>query len=211
MILISGDIHAEFRIFYERLEKMNVDLCLQVGDMGDEKKEYVEPPIPIYFIQGNHENWGILFDGKLPKNLYYIDNGGMIEVEGLKVIGFGGNYSSRYYDKKKSEIQGARKRHYVKEEFDRALINATRVEPETVDVLITHEAPSPYTHRGMDCGKEQISDLVQSIKPRVHFFGHHHYYGEYDYFGVKSYGLNYGYKEGILLNPETFEIERVFL
>jgi Icc-related predicted phosphoesterase len=217
MILIAGDIHANYINFFDGINRLHQEItaCLQVGDLGGEDKIYPDFPIPTYFIQGNHENWGLLYDdhlatAELPENLHQIYNGDIAprhEVEDLVVLGFGGNYSSRFFEKTRPEVQGGRRRHFFQEELERALCTARDLGP--VDILLTHEAPSPYMNRGRNCGIGIINQLIREVKPKLHFFGHHHYYGEYEYEGVKSYGLNMGFRSAALLDPKTLEVKVV--
>ena len=95
-------------------------------------------------------------------------------------------------------------------EIQKLMLGADR-EFKGVDILLTHEAPSPYMNRGRNCGIGQINEVIRNSKPKLHFFGHHHYDGEYEYEGVKSYGLGMGFRTGILLDPETLETKRINL
>ena len=238
MILLLGDIHAEYRLLFDRLKNLNPQptAILQVGDMGGEDKTYPDFPIPTYFIQGNHENWDTLYgtgdyplmQKDTPKNLYHIANGEMITVEGLFVAGLGGNYSSKFLSMSRSDLPQGRRRHFTQHEVDdcmvdslkawydlnRVLIDLTEVpsiEFSGVDILLTHEAPSPYMNRNRNCGIGKINEVIKNAEPKLHFFGHHHYDGEYEYEGVKSYGLGMGFLTGMLLDPETLKVERINL
>jgi len=258
MILLVGDIHAEYRIFFERVAKLDPQptAIFQVGDLGGVGKSYPDFPIPTYFIQGNHENWDLLYgkDGSVPlyknnmpdeccvaeqentpENLYQITNGSIVLIDGLLILGLGGNYSSKFYPIPRRKIQGDRRRHFTEEEVLSCDHNSIKTIYEMnyllmqdlstaldedkdenppfhgVDVMLTHEAPSPYVHRGKNCGVGQINGAIRNAQPKLHFFGHHHYDGEYEYEGVKSYGLGMGFKTGMLLDPKTLEVERVSL
>ena len=245
MILIAGDIHANFDLFFERVANLSTrpTAILQVGDLGGKSKEYPDFPTPTYFIQGNHENWDLLY-GKgegaeplfsgvhsnsaniyVPRNLHHLPNGRSIDVEGLCVVGLGGNYSSKYYVKGRSEMKGDRRRHFnysevlmcdkdsieMECEMDRTFSDRECPPFHGVDILLTHEAPSPYMNRGRNCGIGKINEAIRNAEPELHFFGHHHHDGDYEYEGVKSYGLGMGYNTGILLDPKTLELERISL
>jgi hypothetical protein len=257
MILILGDVHKEFRLLFDRLGRLNPQptAILQVGDLGGETAVYPDFPIPTYFIQGNHENWDTLY-GKnnelacsfftctpLAKNLYRIGNGTMVCIEGLHVLGLGGNYSSKNYFKFRSSLQGGRRRHFTHEEVTECKVELlksrldnllpffrecytstgafegdearklieTPLEGDGVDILLTHEAPSPYVVKDRNCGIGVINEAIHNSRPKLHFFGHHHYDGEYEYEGVKSYGLGMGYLTGVMLDPITLEVKRINL
>ena len=63
-----------------------------------------------------------------------------------------------------------KRRHFVREEVlaVKALTG--------IDVLLTHEAPRPFYPAGtrIDAGKTALNDVLASMRPRLHLFGHHH-------------------------------------
>lgn len=208
MLGILGDIHHQFRILFEGLNKSHKDVntWIQVGDLGDEKKPYPDFPMPFYFISGNHENWAevdLIDEGKGPMNLIHIKNGEAINLEGLKIVVFGGNFSPKWYPEPKAKLPLSRKKHFVQEEFEKAITH------KDVDILITHEAPSPYIKKHGDIGQYVITDIIKAIKPKMHFFGHHHYSGDYEYGGVPSYGLTFGFKDFAKVDPTNLVVQRV--
>jgi hypothetical protein len=75
-----------------------------------------------------------------------------------------------------------------------------------VDVLLTHEAPSPYLKGPRDIGQPLIAELSALLKPKIHVFGHHHRYGIYNYGVVKTVGLEYGWSHAVLWDETTGEI-----
>jgi len=208
MIAILGDIHYEFRILFRGMvsnSHKDVTAWVQVGDLGAEKKSYPDFPAPTYFISGNHENWDEIEKidaGKGPKNLFHIKNGEMVTIEGINILGFGGNFSPRWYPEDSSKIPPTRRKHFLLSQYE------TAISHKDVDVLITHEAPSPYVRRNQDIGQYVITDLLREVKPRLHFFGHHHYSGDYIYEGIPSYGLAKGFKDFVKLDPKTFKLKR---
>jgi hypothetical protein len=224
MILVLGDVHSEYRLLFERLERLNPKptAILQVGDLGSEDGDYPDFPIPTYFIQGNHENWDILYGNNncnasktdIADNLHLIRNGCGMELGGLYILGLGGNYSSRFLNLHREEISGGRNRHFTQEEINSCandIFDVPELRFKGVDVLLTHEAPSPYTVKGRNCGIGKINEVISLSKPKLHFFGHHHYDSDHEYEGVKSYGLGRGFISGALLDPDTLEVKRVNL
>jgi Icc-related predicted phosphoesterase len=207
MLGILGDIHHQFRILFEGLDKSHKDVTtwIQVGDLGDEKKPYPDFPMPFYFISGNHENWAevdLIDEGKGPKNLIHVKNGDAINLEGLKIVVFGGNFSPKWYPEPRAKLPPSRKKHFVQEDFEKAISH------KDVDILITHEAPSPYIIKHGDIGQYVITDIIKAIKPKLHFFGHHHYSGDYEYEGVPSYGLTFGFRDFAKVDPEGLRVKR---
>ena len=75
--------------------------------------------------------------------------------------------------------QADKRRHFVHEEIDACKSLGG------IDVLLTHEAPSPFwielpsstapsKRWRRDVGKAQITELADAVSPRLHAFGHHH-------------------------------------
>jgi len=60
--------------------------------------------------------------------------------------------------------------------------------PEVIDVLITHGPPfgiGDLTARGDKAGCQDLLEVLERIKPRVHIFGHIH-----EGYGITSNGTN---------------------
>jgi len=205
MIAIVGDVHGKYEAVYDFMSKLSgVECWIQVGDFGGEDILYPKMPDNFHFIQGNHENWDEVEKLRESGDSYFLPNGGVYDFSTsaciVSIAVFGGNYSSRFLNKKRSEIQGGRRRHFLQEEYD-TLVNSGK----KIDILVTHEAPEPYP-RG---GKQIITDLIDALKPKIHFFGHHHHYGMYEYCGIPSVGTEYGWKSVVLYDPEDHKIRKV--
>lgn len=106
-IAFVGDIHG----FVEHLEKVNqqlfdegiVEVMIQVGDLGIYPNimpvlKQMEFPLPIYFIDGNHEAFNLLF-GMIDKdndvteivpNLFYVKRGSILTLADKKIAFIGG-------------------------------------------------------------------------------------------------------------------------
>ncbi|MBD3260319.1 MAG: hypothetical protein GF334_01355 [Candidatus Altiarchaeales archaeon] len=211
-----GDIHGRF----EDLKKIlkvhpHVHYWVQVGDLGGEELQYPELPSNFWFVQGNHENWESLIDKSHPIQRNYLKNGRTLALSRdentIFVSSFGGNYSPKFWDSKRKDLPLQRNRHFLQEEYDCLLEQQLGQ-----DILVTHEAPSPYTFRGRDLGQPIISDLIENIVPRLHVFGHHHHYTvkrlTYEHSEVLSVGLPYGTQGFItydtasgIVSPKMFE------
>jgi predicted phosphodiesterase len=193
MIGILGDIHGHYQEIFEILKSHpEITSWLQVGDLGGGNIGYPDFPVPFYFISGNHENWDEIENmdkGKSPKNLHHIPNGDYVMVEGIKVLGFGGNFSPKY-STGHHKLIGPRRRHNTPEQLTKALSCID------VDIFISHEPPQPYFLRNKDCGIKTINEILAKVKPKICFFGHHHY----ETFnalheGVPCTGLDYGWRK----------------
>lgn len=203
MIGFVGDVHGRYEPCLRYiLEHPEVEAWVQVGDLGEVGKPYPDLPENFLFIQGNHEEWSLV-----KNHPSYIPNGTIRTIARKKIACLGGNYSSKYYDYAEHELKQSRARHYVREQVDRLL----RDRLKGVDILVTHEAPSPYMRRGKDAGQVHVTKLLTEMRPDIHFFGHHHYFGVYDYDGLVSVGLEYGHRSLVLYRPEDNKIEKVEL
>jgi Icc-related predicted phosphoesterase len=209
MIGIIGDIHSHFDDLFKVIEKHpKIGVWLQVGDLGgEETTHYPECSIPFYFISGNHENWDEIEkidNGQGPKNLHHIKNGETVEIENLKILGFGGNFSP-VHSVKADVLTGSRRRHNTSVELFRASMQ------RDVDILFCHEPPQPYVLKGKECGIKSINELLIKTKPKICFFGHHHYQSTNVIENITCVGLDYGWKSFVSLDPDDiiFEIRYI--
>jgi len=207
MICILGDIHGKFEAIQRAMTLPGVSAWLQVGDLGGEKIAYPDLPAGFWFIKGNHENWELLSSTPRAPGGPYLENGYVYNLpldEGRSIVvaAFGGNYSPVYWDHSKPDVPISKHKHFLSEEVDSLMESQAKV-----DILLTHEAPSPYMIKGTDCGKQMITALSAGLQPRLHAFGHHHRYGVYRYGGVKTVGLSFGWSDCILWDENTGEHE----
>jgi Icc-related predicted phosphoesterase len=210
MIGALGDIHGDFASVRRIMQKHpDVRTWLCVGDVADAAGHYEPFDAPIYWIQGNNENFDRIAAGDLPANLHFIPNGTFTVVEGLRVAGLGGTYAPTMYDMAPAELPhpkkgtakatelADRRRHFVRSQVE-ACKRMTGV-----DILLTHEAPRPFRVKGIDAGKTPINELLAVMKPRLHLFGHHHRLAEADVQGVKSVCLDLVGHSYLLVEPAT--------
>jgi hypothetical protein len=107
---------------------------------------------------------------------------------------------------KTPRVRDDKRRHFVREEVE------TCKAMRGVDVLLTHEAPRPYVMghgaggaRGHDAGKTPINEVLATMHPRLHLFGHHHRFSEQERQGVRSVGLDLVSRSYLLVDGETLE------
>jgi Icc-related predicted phosphoesterase len=209
MIGILGDIHAHYvELFHVVSSHPEITSWIQVGDLGAEESIYPFFNVPFYFISGNHENWDEIEKmdkGLGPKNLIHIKNGETVIIEGLKVLGFGGNYSPKYFNADPKTIPSSRRRHNNHTQLEHAITQTS------IDLFICHESPKPYVVRDKDAGIETLNTIIAAVKPRLCFFGHHHYVVSKVYEGVTSECLEYGWKSFYQLDPTnlSYNIKKV--
>ncbi len=127
----------------------------------------------------------------------------------VRVAGLGGTFAPKWYDTPPEALPDGRRaglqtrrrggpsgpphgrddkrRHFVRAEVEACL--ALR----GVDLFLTHEAPRPYWAgsggRRNDAGKTVINEILATMRPRLHVFGHHHKFSERLCEGVPSIGL----------------------
>ena len=210
LIGIIGDVHSSFDALRGIMESNpEVIEWFQVGDLGSENEVYPELLKNFHFIQGNHENWDYIDQLKKGKDRVLLRNGTIntfsIEGKDISIASLGGNYSSKFYSCKK--LQGGRRRHFTEEEYNSLIDN--RINYPEIDILLTHEAPSPFFKGGTDIGSSIITNLVATLKPTIHFFGHHHIFKILDINDYISVGLEYATKSYVLYNLEDNKIQKV--
>jgi Icc-related predicted phosphoesterase len=174
MILLLGDIHGDWRILHDAIQKaelVGAKALIQVGDLcmfrggrtelgaklWDNEKNFrnilERSNVPVYFIDGNHDDcdrWLYHTDvtqvfGDIP--FYYIPRGTVIELDG-KIIAFMGGASS--INKKWSLRDG---NHWTpledirQEDIDNLLKNA---KDKKIDMFITHIPPHSVVQEHFD-------------------------------------------------------------
>lgn len=185
---VLGDIHGNFAAVARILDRHpDVPFWLCVGDVATVRGDYPQPQAPIYWIKGNNEQFDRIArfaagDDTVP-NLHFVPNGQAVTIEGVTVAGLGGTFAPTWYERAASELphtpKDDKRRHFVRAE----VAQASRL--TGVDVLLTHEAPTPFwielpSSRApgrrvrRDVGKAAITELADALRPRLHCFGHHH-------------------------------------
>jgi Icc-related predicted phosphoesterase len=216
MIGFVGDVHGDYAGLRSRMNRFpNIKEWVQVGDLGGKDISYEDFPSHLSFISGNHENWNDIekmHTHNWPDHVLHIENGGWARIEGLEILGLGGNYSPKFYEYPADKLQQERRRHFVKEQVEE-LIDIAR--DTNIDILLTHEAPSPYMKEwggsNRDMGIEVITELIQEIKPKIHFFGHHHKMTINRIGDTLSVGLGRSDQEFFILAPDSMELSYIDL
>src|SRR4029079_14745806 len=80
-----------------------------------------------------------------------------------------------------------------------------------IDIFLTHEAPPPLYPAGrrIDAGKTVINEVLTSMPPRLHLFGHHHEFTDSIRQGVRSIGLDVVTRSYLLIDADTLRYERL--
>jgi Icc-related predicted phosphoesterase len=160
MIYIIGDIHGNFRVMWAQVQAMidqhdgeRPSAIIQIGDFGyypefakawDRDTKYHD--IPVYFIDGNHENFDYLarFNENGWKNLFYIERGSVMNFEG-KWYGFLGGAESPDVNWRVKNISWWEEERISQADVDRLIQNFEKVKLEhgieRLDYFITHAPP----------------------------------------------------------------------
>ena len=192
-----------------------VPIWVSVGDLADDRGRYEAVPSPLFWIKGNNENFDAIASGDLPDGLRFLNNGQLVEIDGLRVAGVGGTFAPTWYETAASALPHPRKgterataladkrRHFVKEEVDRCKGF------DRLDLFLSHEAARPYRVRGKgpDAGKTPINEVLAAARPRLHLFGHHHELTDQVRQGVRSIGLDLVSRSYLLLDEKTLDVE----
>jgi Icc-related predicted phosphoesterase len=224
---LLGDIHGNFAALEEIVSRHpEVPFWLCVGDVASRAGDYPTPAAPVYFIKGNNENFDAIATRALPESLIYLTNGERCVIDRLVVAGVGGTFAPTWYHTPAAALPhpvkrtaratelADKRRHFVREEIEAA----SRL--RGVDVLLTHEAPSPFwidlpssTAAGKrwrrDVGKPEITALADAVRPRLHAFGHHHVAAAMTRNGIDTLCADRVNRSYVLVNRETFAWERV--
>jgi hypothetical protein len=223
-----GDIHGEFDTVRAIMARhADVPLWVQVGDIATNDGVYFAPPAPIYWIKGNNEDFDVIaaaMAGHPPSpNLHYLRNGRLHQVGPWRVAALGGTFAPSWYQTPAAALPASKgrrssapalklgksrddkRRHFVKEE-----VLACKALAD-IDVFLTHEAPRPFYPAGkrIDAGKTAINDVLSTMRPRLHLFGHHHEFTDSQRHGIRSIGLDMVSKSYLLIHAETFRCERL--
>ena len=79
-----------------------------------------------------------------------------------------------------------------------------------VDIFLSHEAARPFPlERVRDAGKTPINEVLSSMRPRLHLFGHHHRYTVAERQHVLSIGLELVTDSYLIFDGNTLAHERV--
>ncbi|WP_435179742.1 metallophosphoesterase family protein [Halorussus sp. AFM4] len=177
-MLVLGDAHADDpanrRALFAAYRDADAEVALQLGDLL-----YYDLPIPTYFIAGNNEDFDVIdalrhgrLDSSEVTNAILI-NEEAVEVEGLRVAGLSGNYAPTQFERPRPNLQGERRRHFVRGDVERLK------EVEDVDVLLTHEAPHGLpVAESYEVGCDHIDELLDALDPDLCLVGHHHEHAE---------------------------------
>jgi Icc-related predicted phosphoesterase len=149
MLAFLGDIHGNIEALRWKLNFLKekfpeVTALIQVGDFGwyrsrIEGFKSINPHIPVYWIDGNHEHFPIIRDlhevTEVAPNIFYVPRGTVLELDGRK-IGFMGGAAS--VDKEYRLRSGM---SWFEDELITDADVAKMDGVDTVDIFVTHTPP----------------------------------------------------------------------
>ena len=204
LIAILGDVHGDWHamdiVLKSAIGTHNVDAVLQVGDFGYEwpgqkcwtpskrrfkslKDKKFPDDLPMYWVDGNHENFDVLFEdyGESQPRWTYIERGTTVNFEDIgTVLGIGGANSID----RDIRTPG---HDWWPEEYPNYgdQIRAIRsVDAGPIHAVVSHEHPErfPYYDPRLNSSLKKegeitrmlLDSIFQEAKPKFWFFGHHH-------------------------------------
>jgi len=199
-ILITGDIHNEFRKLNNLISKKKPDLVICCGDFGYWPRVSWGTPVlnikpqgsEILFCDGNHEDFWSLKNrtsDELAPDVHYMPRGSTFTLQDGRTIMFMGGAES--VDKYQRTV-GV---DWFPEETiqQKDLYNLPNIK---VDIFITHTSPvellhelKPYREKSIEPSNWALSELWKIYKPNLWIFGHWHLYRELKLFDTKCYVL----------------------
>lgn len=220
-ILILGDTHGNNLFVSQAIaiaKEHECDAILQLGDFGywehmDNGRGFLKKvsktashkDMPIYWLDGNHENHPMLWEKygpgeyapfwRIRENLFYIPRGTVWEWGGTTFAAMGGAVS---VDKawRTPGYSWWPEEEVRQEDLGRLAENA---EDKTIDVLVTHDAPLNPLPRSMGNYKcddmsrhhqQVIKQVAKDLQPKLHMHGHFHYFHDTDTYYGRVVGLN---------------------
>lgn len=198
--LILGDLHGEWanlNITIARALKTDPDIThiVQVGDFAygwngtkphkfsrayftDDQIDRLKNEIQCLWLDGNHENYTKLLadGGDWQPNWKYQPRGSVLEVEGYRMMFFGGATSVDIHRRTEGESW------WPEESITYGQVHrAMDTEEGPLDAIFSHEHPAavPYSDiRYKNTTGKGDKDLLEAIRKNYHpdfwFFGHHH-------------------------------------
>ena len=201
MIYVTGDTHGQIDRFEEKAVKKLTkhDTLIVLGDFGfvwgdtkEEKKHLkwlTKRRYQLLFIDGCHENYDLLEEyplvdyhgGKarhLGGSLYWVQRGSVLEIEGKKLLLFGGGESVDRDDRDegvnwwRAEMPGT-------DEMERCTRNLAACGNQ-VDYILTHDAPQSLGEFAGVLTQQPnwlhayFDRLMQQVQYKTWLFGRYH-------------------------------------
>jgi Icc-related predicted phosphoesterase len=170
MIGILGDIHGDWNSLNRALVEAQAEgavALIQVGDFGFEwdvvwQMSKVSPQIPVYAIDGNHDNFSILRElpkgeiTKLYDNFFYCGRGSSMVLDGRKIVFLGGAGSIDKDIRMRYGMLWQVDEQITEDDLERT------IDQKDADIFITHCPPQRIITKHFE-GEEGRAMKVQSF------------------------------------------------
>lgn len=216
-VLLVGDIHSDFLSFESLATTVltrvdGIERIVQVGDFGfwpEEQEWHIYRksalPVPVFFIDGNHENHLSLRQAALDEpgrvspmfDAAYIPRGTIED----QILYIGGATS---IDRPvRVEGQDWFPEENLTEEQVSVIVH--RLREKQVSTIIAHETTRgafPLIRRPewamVDRNRDLLEEVFLAARPRLYVHGHYHFYREYEYLDCRFVSLS---------NPDRYRRE----
>lgn len=216
-ILMVGDLHgdtASLPNIFEDAKICGAEKIFQLGDFGiwsgikgqrfleEVERSAEEYGVPMYFLDGNHENFDILEDMRsralvnsdgheeLLPGLFYSPRGLRWEWDGVSFMSFGGAASIDRSWREYIEIVNHEPRTLWWPEEMPTQEQVDRIRERPVDVLLSHDSPIlppvPLLNIGRKMeeyaaiSRDRLRQVRNLVQPKKLIHGHYHAFATYD-------------------------------
>lgn len=192
-ILILGDVHgcwdatnATIRRAFEDTPGGDFTHIFQVGDFGHGWPHCHYGPhfnlhpdfkhVPFHWLDGNHEHFPSLREGKDEHGLIYQPRGSVIEIEGHRILFMGGAHSIDH------TIRTPGVDWWPDENITLGQLDEVLDRNDKIDTVFSHDAPTAFTfppnERVLPDGRHNriaLEHIRVKYNPSFWFHGHYHW------------------------------------
>lgn len=184
MILVTGDLHAEYEHLNKLINKKKPKLVICCGDFGYWPKfkninDLKNGDTKVLFCDGNHEDHWALRDritDELAPNVFYMPRGSTYTLPDGRTILFMGGANS--IDK---HLRTIGKTWFPEETITQNDVLNVPLDLN-VDIVISHTCPNellyemlPYNStKDKDPSYKALSYILETYQPKLWYFGHWH-------------------------------------
>jgi Icc-related predicted phosphoesterase len=181
-VLIAGDTHGAFWIgrVLAKADDIGADMAIVVGDCWDVHVRWEDRyRTPVKFVAGNHEQ-PLFWEAGVAKGRC-LEDYSTFTIGGVK-FGVIGKIDQDNHEHLRESLPWLYDALGPKPDIwmdKMPLVDASKLF-YGVDVMLTHDGPSPMEFRdpeGMhrESGSKYLSDLLIEVKPKLLFHGHYHH------------------------------------
>ena len=157
-ILFLADLHDTNYDNLNKIKQLDFDICILLGDINMSNLRYITSIVDnekLFGIVGNHDT----FDMLNRVNIYDLNNK-VIDINGIKICGFGGGVKYKHGMYAMLSQDDAKKQIEVL---------------SSCDIFVTHE--TGYHYIKTDLAHEGfigIDEYINKYSPKYNVFGHYH-------------------------------------